>query len=107
MAVMFQVFDGKRPSQASSCSGTTALDRLWELLQDCWKDKPDQRPTVVQIVERLKSPAIRATTIQSRTDWDEKFSSKFRRSFEVEPLLPPITQIERKIFGTLPIHCIF
>ncbi|KAJ7113408.1 kinase-like domain-containing protein, partial [Mycena epipterygia] len=40
MTVMFQVLDGKRPSQPCSCSGTTAFDGLWELLQDCWKGRP-------------------------------------------------------------------
>jgi hypothetical protein len=33
------------------------------------------------------------------TDWDEEFTSKFRRSLQAEPLLPPVTQIERMIFG--------
>ncbi|KAJ7088699.1 hypothetical protein C8R44DRAFT_443990 [Mycena epipterygia] len=99
MAVMFQVADGKRPSQPSSCSGTTALDNLWKLVEDCWKDKPDSRPTAVQIVERLKSPLIQATTTRPTTDWDEKFSSKFRRSLQVQPLLPSINQIEHMIFG--------
>ncbi|KAJ7113567.1 kinase-like domain-containing protein [Mycena epipterygia] len=111
MTVMFHVLDGKRPSQPNSCSGTAALDGLWELLQDCWKEKPDQRPTAVQIVERLKSPLIGATLTQSTTDWDEKFSSKFRRSLEVRPLLPSVTQIERMIFGNglfqFTIHCIY
>ncbi|KAJ7113462.1 hypothetical protein C8R44DRAFT_710619 [Mycena epipterygia] len=99
MAVMFKVVEGRRPSQPSSCSGTTALDSLWELLQDCWNEKPDKRPTAVQIVERLKSPLIRATTTQSTTDWNEQFSSKFRRSLHVQPLLPSVSQIERMIFG--------
>ncbi|KAJ7113438.1 kinase-like domain-containing protein [Mycena epipterygia] len=99
VAVMFHIFDGKRPSQTNLCSGTTALDSLWELLQDCWNEKPDKRPTAVQIVERLKSPLIRATTTQSTTDWNEQFSSKFRRSLQVQPLLPSVPQIERMIFG--------
>ncbi|KAJ7113410.1 kinase-like domain-containing protein, partial [Mycena epipterygia] len=49
MTVMFHVLDGKRPSQPSSCSGTPALNSLWDLLQDCWREKPDTRPTAVQI----------------------------------------------------------
>jgi hypothetical protein len=99
MAVILHVLDEKRPSQHSSCSGTTELDNLWKLLQDCWKTKPDMRPTANQIVERLKSPLIRATTTQSSLDWDEKLSSKFRRSLQEQPLLLSVTQIERIIFG--------
>ncbi|KAJ7113586.1 kinase-like domain-containing protein, partial [Mycena epipterygia] len=111
MAVMFHVVAGKRPSQSSSCSGTTALDNLWDLLQDCWKETPDTRPTAAQIVERLKNPAIQVKTTQSTTDWDVKFSSKFRRSLQLQPLLPSVSQIERMIFGdgssSSPAHCIF
>ncbi|KAJ7113484.1 kinase-like domain-containing protein [Mycena epipterygia] len=111
MAVMFKVVEGRWPSQPSSCSGTVALDSLWGLLQDCWKETPDRRPTAVQIVERLKSPLIQATTTQSTTDWDERFSSKFRRSLQLQPLLPSVTQIERMIFGKglfqFIIHCIY
>ncbi|KAJ7088668.1 kinase-like domain-containing protein [Mycena epipterygia] len=98
-AVMFKVLGGARPSCPTSCSGTKSLDSLWELLQDCWKEEPETRPTAVQIVERLKGPLIQATTTQSTTDWDEKFTCKFRRSLQAQPLLPSITQIERKIFG--------
>ncbi|KAJ7113510.1 kinase-like domain-containing protein [Mycena epipterygia] len=101
MAVILHVLKGKRLSQPSSCLGISesTFGSLWDLLQDCWNEKPDKRPTAVQIVERLKSPLIRATTTQSTTDWNEQFSSKFRRSLQVQPLLPSVPQIERMIFG--------
>ncbi|KAJ7113516.1 kinase-like domain-containing protein, partial [Mycena epipterygia] len=111
MVVMLQVVEGKQPSQPSSCSGTAALDSLWELLQDCWNKTPDKRPTAVQIVERLKGPLIRAATTEFTSDWDDKSSSKFRRSLQMRPLLPSVTQIERIIFGdgsfSFPTHYIF
>ncbi|KAJ7788679.1 kinase-like domain-containing protein, partial [Mycena olivaceomarginata] len=99
MKVMFKVAEGKRPSRPNSYSGTIAFDGLWELLQDCWKGTPNARPTSARIVQRLMAPPIQATTAQSTTDWDEKMTCKFRRSCEVRPLLPSITQIERIIFG--------
>ncbi|KAJ7113534.1 hypothetical protein C8R44DRAFT_984739 [Mycena epipterygia] len=101
MAVILHVLKGKRLSQPSSSWGISesTLDSLWELLEDCWKEMPDKRPTAAQIVERLKSPLIQATTTQSTTDWNEQFSSKFRRSLQVQPLLPSVPQIERMIFG--------
>ncbi|KAJ7113402.1 kinase-like domain-containing protein, partial [Mycena epipterygia] len=49
MAVMFHVLGGKRPLQPRPCSGTTARESLWELLQECWQEKPDTRPTAVEI----------------------------------------------------------
>ncbi|KAJ7098394.1 kinase-like domain-containing protein [Mycena epipterygia] len=99
MVVMFKVVNGERPSQPIACSGTTTFDSLWDLLRHCWQEKPDTRPTAAQIVDRLEGPLIGATTISSTTDWDDKFSSKFRRSIQAQPLLPSIKQIERRIFG--------
>jgi hypothetical protein len=52
-----------------------------------------------QIVERLVGSLIRATTTSSVTDWDDKFTSKFRRSVQAQPLLPSVTQIEYMLFG--------
>ncbi|KAJ7489266.1 kinase-like domain-containing protein [Mycena latifolia] len=97
--VMLKVVAGQRPSRPISCSGTTQLDSLWELVVACWKEESNTRPSIAQIVERLVGPSIQATTSESTTDWDENFSSRFRRSLLVHPLLPSVTQIEHRIFG--------
>ncbi|KAJ6551302.1 kinase-like domain-containing protein [Mycena capillaripes] len=100
MAVIYEVaVKGKQPTRPNSWSGTPTLDSLWELVQHCWESKAEMRPTAPQIVERLVSPSIGATTTSSTTDWDDKFTSKFRRSLQAEPLLPSVTQIERMLFG--------
>ncbi|KAJ7713718.1 kinase-like domain-containing protein [Mycena olivaceomarginata] len=100
MKVMFQVVEGKRPSRPEVFSGTTALDSLWELLQNCWDGQPEKRPSAAQIVPRLTGSPIRATaTSSSTTDWDDTLTSRFRRSFQAKPLLPSVAQIERMLFG--------
>lgn len=99
MAVMFRVLGGDRPPQPTSCSGTAELESLWKLLQNCWEENPDIRPTASQIVERLVGPTIRATTTSFTTDWGDKSTSKFRRSLQARPLLPSVTQIEHMLFG--------
>jgi hypothetical protein len=99
MKVLFGVAAGKRPSRPISCSGTPVLDSLWELLQNCWDGEPEMRPTTGQIVDRLVGPTIRATTTSSKTDWDDTFTSKFRRSIQAQPLLPSVMQIESILFG--------
>ncbi|KAJ7040984.1 kinase-like domain-containing protein [Mycena alexandri] len=99
MAVMFKTLHGEHPTRPPSCSGTTQLDTLWKLLQNCWSGKADMRPTAAQIVEQLVAPSIGATTTSSTTDWDEQFTCKFRRSLQDRPLLPSVNQIERIIFG--------
>jgi hypothetical protein len=98
MTVMFMIVEGKRPSQPLGCSGTTALESLWELLQNCWEGKAEMRPTTGKIVQRLIGPGIRATT-SSTTNWDNAFTSKFRRTLQAQHLLPSVTKIEGMIFG--------
>ncbi|KAJ7038888.1 kinase-like domain-containing protein, partial [Mycena alexandri] len=95
VAVILKVIDGQRPTQPASCSGALVLDCLWELLQNCWEAKAETRPTASQIVERLRGPSIRAQVPASTPDWDNKFTSKFRRSLQARRLLPSEKQIER------------
>ncbi|KAJ7740620.1 kinase-like domain-containing protein [Mycena metata] len=98
-AVVTAVLRGDRPLQPDSCSGTPSLDGLWKLLQDCWEEQPARRPTAAQIVQRLMSPDIQATKMQSAPDWDESFTSRFRRYLASRRPLPSFSKFERIIFG--------
>jgi serine/threonine protein kinase len=93
MAVGIKVIRGHRPSRPEMIS-----DSLWTLLEDCWAQDPDKRPTMAEIVQRLVSPAIGASKITSQIDWDETYSSRFRRSVQQWPLLQSVPEIERRVF---------
>ncbi|KAJ7100146.1 kinase-like domain-containing protein [Mycena belliarum] len=95
VTVSIKVLEGLRPSRPD----TVPVDALWVLLEDCWEKKPIRRPDVRGIIQRLTSPVIGARTTQSATDWDEKFSSKVRRSLQDWPLLPSVKRVERRISG--------
>ncbi|KAJ6466800.1 kinase-like domain-containing protein [Mycena sanguinolenta] len=99
MAVMMRVAGGYRPPRLASCSGTMALDGLWELIQKCWAGQVEMRPTTPEIVKSLSGPLIGARTKPLATDWDEGSTSKFRRSLQAEPLLPSVAQMEHMLFG--------
>ncbi|KAJ7440169.1 kinase-like domain-containing protein [Mycena latifolia] len=96
MAVSIKVIAGQRPSRPESAPDD---DALWMLVQDCWEQSSEKRPAIKKIVQRLLGPQIAAETAQSATDWDETLSSRFRRSLQDSPLLPSVTEIERKVFG--------
>jgi hypothetical protein len=99
MAVMFAVIEGKRPLRPMSCTGTTVLDSLWELLNNCWEGRAEMRPMAPQIVEQLEGPSIEAKTISSTKDWDNKFTSRFRCSLQTTDLSVSLTWIEHILFG--------
>ncbi|KAJ7914680.1 kinase-like domain-containing protein, partial [Mycena leptocephala] len=48
MAVALKVTAGARPSRPEIIS-----DGLWSLLQDCWKEDPNKRPKMTEIIRRL------------------------------------------------------
>ncbi|KAJ7883439.1 kinase-like domain-containing protein [Mycena olivaceomarginata] len=99
MAVMMRVLHGYRPSQPMACSGTPGFDGLWELMENCWDQNAQMRLTASGIVKRLAGPSIAAQTRTVATDWDDKFTAKFRRSVQAEPLMPSVIQIEHMLFG--------
>ncbi|KAJ7093508.1 hypothetical protein C8R44DRAFT_684926 [Mycena epipterygia] len=96
MAVSLKVMGGARPSRpgTSECNPI-----LWSLLEDCWNPDPNIRPLMAQTKDRLINPPINGKATESTRDWDETSTSKFRRHFQDWPLLPSITEIERRMFG--------
>jgi serine/threonine protein kinase len=99
-AVIMAVLNGRRPSRPPSCSGTPVLDGLWKLLQRCWAKTPGIRPTASQIVEHLTGADIQAKKSQSTTDWDDAFTSRFRRHFLGPRPLSSGLEFERVIFDS-------
>ncbi|KAJ7803999.1 kinase-like domain-containing protein [Mycena olivaceomarginata] len=98
-AVIMAVLEGRRPSRVPSCSGTPSLDALWNLLQNCWEEKPENRPTASQIVGCLIGADIQAIKKPSITDWDDIYTSKFRRNFLGKQPLPSAIKFEQMLFG--------
>ncbi|KAJ7883497.1 kinase-like domain-containing protein [Mycena olivaceomarginata] len=68
MDVMMRVGQGYCPPRPELCSGT-AIDGLWELMEQCWEQSPQMRPTAFEIVKRLGGPSIGAQTVSSTSDW--------------------------------------
>lgn len=51
--IMRLVASGERSDRLSS---PKMEDSTWNLIRDCWKDDPSQRPSMKQIVEKIDSP---------------------------------------------------
>ncbi|KAF7350032.1 Protein kinase domain-containing protein [Mycena venus] len=92
-AIIFKVIEGTRPSRLDAISP----EDLWLLLEACWHQQTDRRPSPTQILRRLVGRPIRAKIKQSPSDWDDSYSARFRRSIQEWPLLPSIAEIEQRI----------
>ncbi|KAJ7606526.1 kinase-like domain-containing protein [Roridomyces roridus] len=93
-AVIQVVLEGRRPSRPLSCP-----DNLWNLLQDCWKEQADSRPSASEVVERLEGPDIQAIKAESTPDWDERFTAKFRPNLRGPQESFELSRFELIIFG--------
>ncbi|KAK7001927.1 kinase domain-containing protein [Favolaschia claudopus] len=98
--IILGVLKGKRPERLPCCTGTPALDKFWELLEMCWDGEKEKRPSACGIAKQLIQPPIGAAmTPMESADWDDQFTARFRRSINMEPLLPTVNQLEGMMFG--------
>ncbi|KAJ7678568.1 kinase-like domain-containing protein [Mycena olivaceomarginata] len=103
-AVIIAVLEGRRPSCLPSCSGTPSLDGLWNLLEKCWDKDAQIRPTAPQIVECLTGTEIKAKETACISDWDNAFTSRFRRHVLGQQPLPFREDFNDVFFGERKFH---
>ncbi|KAJ6516318.1 kinase-like domain-containing protein [Mycena sanguinolenta] len=92
VAIIFKVVEGVRPSRLEVIS-----QDIWLLLDGCWHQQVDKRPTTSAILQQLSRQLIGRDANQSPSDWDEVYSARFRRSLQEWPLFFSIDEIERRI----------
>lgn len=58
MAIFLQVHQGNRPERPSpaQCHDEVLLDALWELIQRCWAQDPNARPTIGEVEAYFDPP---------------------------------------------------
>jgi len=52
--VVPKVMDGERPERPEGVEGAWFTDDLWQMLNRCWATRPDSRPSVGTVLERLE-----------------------------------------------------
>ena len=48
--IMYQVFSGQKPP----CDRTDMPEPYGQLIDDCWQEDPEERPTFADILQRLR-----------------------------------------------------
>lgn len=64
-AVMFEVILGARPLRPT---GGWCPDHIWDLVERCWSQNPDERPRAVEIVRRLQEQVLNEVEVPGSTD---------------------------------------
>ncbi|KAJ6448539.1 kinase-like domain-containing protein, partial [Mycena sanguinolenta] len=80
-AVMLRVIKGDRPKQHPSISAS-----VWNLILECWGTEPNDRPSAVHVVSRLRDCSIGAVQNDAALDWDRWYTAKFRSSLQEHTL---------------------
>ena len=52
--VIMKVLDGERPMRLQGAEGTRFTDAIWEMLERCWKPRPQDRPSVEAVLQCLE-----------------------------------------------------
>ena len=52
--VMRKVMDGEHPERPEGAAGMQFTDDLWRMLNRCWATRPEDRPSVLDVLECLE-----------------------------------------------------
>ena len=55
--VVFEVLNGGRPSRPANALELGLSDKVWKLLEDCWQTERALRPSVEDVLGRVKAAA--------------------------------------------------
>jgi hypothetical protein len=92
-SVVLAVKYGKRPPKPSAelWLAHGLEDYLWDLIERCWRQEHEQRPTAKEVVEelRLLSNTVFRASNDSRYDWDVSFMGQFRSKLHNHPFCIP------------------
>jgi hypothetical protein len=77
--IILPVIQGERPAHPSAevCERTGLTDGIWNLIESCWDQQPDQRPIASDVVERLRF-MHGVESEQQPSVWDDSFILQLR-----------------------------
>lgn len=85
--VVFSVVTGQRPQRPAPEDCETELkDRMWLLIEDCWKQDPIERPSMSEVEQKLWSFSQRHSTVSSAG----RLSHRELVRLSIVPALPPV-----------------
>ena len=109
LVVMRKIVEGEQPEKPQGPEAVWFTDDLWATLEQCWVPKPELRPTVEGVLERLRQgsatwePLPLSTDSDSRVDSDDDWFPAMSHhpcgSFRLTLLLFLLTRVTTLIAG--------
>jgi hypothetical protein len=96
------VVHGKRPDRwppKDQCVKRGLDGQLCALIEECWNQQPEKRPTAAQVAEQLRFKPNLPIDDRLLTDWDASFPSQLRASLEDKPFCASLAEIQTILFG--------
>jgi hypothetical protein len=88
--VLFAALEGRRPERVDSVP-----DVAWDVMVDCWKHSPKERPQASTLVERLKNFVVPSARYFQASDYWQDSTSKRRAIRQPSPFIPSSDELER------------
>jgi len=89
--VVSKVLEGERPTKPANALELGLSDEVWKLLEDCWQTQRELRPSVKDVLDRVKGAASVCGTLPPVESVPERYEdpesdfSKFGRSLSHSP----------------------
>jgi hypothetical protein len=88
--VIFSVVTGQRPQRPAAEECETELkDRMWLLIEDCWKQDPIERPSMSEVEQKLRSFSQRHSTVSSAGRLSHRELVRLSIVSALPPVKPP------------------
>lgn len=53
LAVIYKTVNGARPERPTNAAAIGLSDALWKIVEDCWKQQPQERPAVRAVLNEF------------------------------------------------------
>ena len=91
-AVVYKVVvQDERPTRPPS---SHLIDALWQLMKDCWKTDPNERPSARATVFRLVQFQELRNIDVTASNWDESFPRILQSSLRDESLIQSLQELK-------------
>jgi len=91
---------GEKPTRPTQeiCRVRGLQDKIWDLMQRCWKERPSERPTATEIASIITELPNRAVDQRPVDEWDDTLPSRMSYFLTEHPFSSTFADIIENTF---------